>query len=189
MSEQTTQQKVINGVDVTLLFENIEAIKQSPHLGNFRFQLDNQWITCGHNRSNIQNFYGVGEDRSRREPFVLDADEPPLLLGTDKGPNPVEYLLKALASCVTTSLVYHAAARGIQLEEVQAHVEGDIDLRGFLGIDDTVPKGYQNIRMKFKIKADVADEQLEEICQLGPTFSPVFNTLTNGVSIDVELDR
>jgi uncharacterized OsmC-like protein len=189
MSEQATQQKVINGVDVTQLFENIEALKQSPHLGDFEAQLDNQWINGGHNRSTIQNFYGVGEHRSHREAFVLDADEPPVLLGTDKGPNPVEYLLKALAACVTTSLVYHAAARGIQLEEVQAHVEGDIDLRGFLGIDETVPKGYKNIRIKYKIKADVPDEQLEEICQLGPTFSPVFNTLTNGVSVDVELDR
>ena len=189
MSQQTTQEKVINGVDVPQLFENIEAIKQSPDLGNFKFKLDNQWIICGHNRSSIQNFYGVGEDQLRREPFVLDADEPPVLLGTDKGPNPVEYLLEALVSCVTSSLVYHAAARGIQLEEVQSHVEGDLDLRGFLGIDDTVPKGYQNIRMTFKVRADVPDEQLEEVLQLGPTFSPVFNTLTNGVRVDVELDR
>ena len=190
MSEQVEKQRVVNGVNVEGLFETIEAIKGQPNLADFTFSLKNRWIACGHNRSTIQNFYGAGkEDTSRQEPFVLDADEPPILLGTDKGPNPVEYLLHALAACVTTSLVYHAAAKGIQLEEVQTRLEGDIDLHGFLVMDDSVPRGYKNIRIKFKIKADVPDEQLEELCQLGPTFSPVFDTVTRAVNVEVGLDQ
>jgi len=186
----TVVNKKVNGVEVDKLFESIEAMKNLPKLADFRFRLKNRWINCGHNRSEIKNFYGVcQEDGSRREPFILDADEPPVLLGADQGPNPVEYLLHALAACVTTAIVYHAAAKGVQLQQVESRVEGDIDLRGFLGIDDTVPRGYKSIRMKFKIQADVPDQQLEEIVQLGPTYSPVFNTLTRGVKVDVSLDR
>lgn len=190
MSQQTAPREAVNGVNVSQLFETIEVIKKTPNLADFKFRLNNRWIECGHNRSTIKNFYGAGqEDTSRREPFVLDADEPPVLLGTDKAPNPVEYLLHALAACVTTSLVYHAAAKGIRLEEVQSRVEGDLDLHGFLGMDETVPRGYKNIRIKFKIKADVPDEELEELCKLGPTFSPVFDTVTRAVNVEVGLDR
>ena len=180
----------INGVQVDKLFETINAIKQVPNLADFKFRLRNRWITGGHNRSTIKNFYGAGqEDSLRAEPFILDADEPPVLLGTDKAPNPVEYLLHALAACVTTSLVYHAAAKGINIEEVESRLEGDIDLHGFLGMDDSVPRGYKNIRIKFRIKADDPDEQLEELCRLGPTYSPVFDSITRAVNVEVGLDR
>ena len=180
----------VNGVEVGKLFETIDAIKQVPNLADFKFRLKNNWIICGHNRSTIKNFYGAGqEDSSRAEPFILDAAEPHLLLGTDKAPHPVEYLLQALAACVTSSLVYHAAAKGITLEEVESRLEGDIDLHGFLGLDDNVPRGYKNIRIKFKIKADVSDDQLEELCRLGPTYSPVFNSLTTPVNVEVSLDK
>jgi uncharacterized OsmC-like protein len=101
----------------------------------------------------------------------------------------VEYLLHALAACVTTSMVYHAAAKGIRIEEVESRVEGDIDLRGFLGLDENVPRGYKSIRMKFKIKADAPEEKLEEIVRLGPTFSPVFDTVTRAVNVEVGLDK
>ena len=119
----------------------------------------------------------------------MDADEPPLLLGTGKRPNPVEYLLTALAACVTTSLVYHAAAKGIVLKSVESRLEGDIDVRGFLGISKDVRKGYQEIRMYFKIDADVPDEELQELVQLGPNYSPVFDSITNGVPVKVQLDN
>jgi uncharacterized OsmC-like protein len=189
MSSQT-QTQAINGVAVDRLFETIEAIKQTPNLAEFRFRLRNEWLGGGHNRSTIKNFYGAGAENSgREEPFVLDADEPPILLGTDQAPNPVEYLLHALVSCVTSSMVYHAAAKGIRIEELESRVEGDIDLRGFLGLDERVPRGYKNIRIKFKIKADVPAEQLEELCALGPTFSPVFDSLTRAVNVEVGLDK
>lgn len=184
------EKKTINGLEIDKLFESVEALRSMPNLSEFRFYLNNRWIDGGVNRSTIQNFYGLAqEDTSRKEPFILYADEPPVLLGKNSAPNPVEYLLTALTSCVTTSLVIHAAAKGIRLEEVESRVEGDIDLRGFLGIDESVPKGYKNIRMTFKIKADVPEDQLEELCNLGPTFSPVYNTLTSGVKIDVKLDK
>lgn len=180
----------INGVDVDKLFATIDAVKQSPHLAEFRFRVSNKWIDCGHNQSRIKEFYGAGqEDNFRTEPFVLDADEPPVLLGTDIGPNPVEYLLKALAACVTSSLVYHAAAKGIKINSIESKLEGDLDLRGFLGLDENVPKGYKSIRMKFKVDADIPDDKLEELLKIGPKYSPVFNTLTRGVPVDVTLDR
>jgi len=180
----------MNGVDVAALFETVENLKAMPNLANFRFRLTNEWLGCGHNRSEIKNFYGAGEEQTARsEPFILDADEPPLLLGQDQGPNPVEYLLHALTSCVTTALVYHAAAKGIEIEQLESRTEGELDLRGFLGIDDSIPRGYQTIRISFKIRADAPDDQLEEIVKLGPTYSPVFDTVTRAVNVEVGLDK
>jgi len=121
--------------------------------------------------------------------FQMDADEPPLLLGQDKGANPVEHLLHALAACVTTSLVYHAAAKGIALEEVESLLEGDIDLQGFLGLDENVRPGYQEVRMRFKIKTAASDEVLQELVAFAPTLSPVFDSLTKGVSVKVSAER
>lgn len=187
---KTAVAKMVNGVDVEKLFETINNVKAMPGLGEFKFRLQNRWLHCGHNRSTVKNAYGAGQEQPPRSaPFVLDADEPPVLLGTDKAPNPVEFLLHALAACVTSSIVYHAAAKGIKIDDIESRVEGDIDLRGFLGIDNTVPRGYKNIRMKFKIKADAPQEKLEEICRLGPTYSPVFDTVTRAVKVDVELDK
>lgn len=188
--EKTVVTRTLNGVAVDKLYETIEQIKATPHLGSFKFRSRNRWVEGGRNQSTILNIYGAGEEQpARSEPFVLDADEPALLLGTDTAPNPVEFLLHALTACVTTSLVYHAAAKGIRIESVESRTEGDIDLRGFLGIDPTVPRGFQDIRITFKIKADVPDEQLEELCRLGPTFSPVHDTVTRAVNVSVNLDR
>ena len=189
----TTETKTVsvktNGVDVDALFATIDQIKGQPNLANFRFNQTNRWLGAGLNRSTIKNFYGAGAEQPHDNPFVLDADEPPLLLGTDAAANPVEYLLHALTACVTSSIVYHAAARGISIDELESRTEGDIDLRGFLGIDDSVHNGFQNIRMTFKIKADVPDEKLEELCRLGPTYSPVFDTLTRAVNVEVGLEK
>ena len=188
--QQQPVKTAINGVDVEKLFGTIDAIRQTPNLAVFKFRLNNEWVEGGRNRSTIKNFYGAGqEDTTRKEPFILEADEPPVLLGNDMAPNPVEYLLHALAACVTTSLVYHAAAKGIRIEEVESRLEGNIDLHGFLGMEDSVPRGYKNIRIKFRIKADVPDEQLEELVRLGPTYSPVFDTITRAVNVEVGLDK
>jgi uncharacterized OsmC-like protein len=188
MQEMAVSTKM-NGVDVDRLFETIDAIKQIPRLADFKFRLSNRWINGGLNRSTIKNFYGAGKDNQRQEPFVLDADEPTVLLGADTAPNPVEYLMHALVACVTTALVYHAAAKGIKLEEVETTAEGEIDLHGFLGLDDGVRRGYKSIKIKFRIKADVPDDQLEELCRLGPTYSPVFDSITRGVNVEVGLER
>src|SRR5262245_46237995 len=186
----TLTKKSVNGVDVEGLFKSIDAIKAMPNLGIFRFTLNNQWIDAGLNRSSIQNFYGTGQEHtSRKQPFILDSDEPAVLLGKDKGPSPVEYLLHAVAACVTSSIVYHAAARGIELKSIESRLDGEIDVRGFLGLDDNVPRGYKKITMKFKIEADIPTAQLEEIVNIGKTHSPVYNTLTRGVQVDVQLDK
>ena len=184
-----TAKKSVNGVDVDKLFETINAVKDAPVIAKFKFRANNKWIKGGHNRTTIKNFYGIQKDHIHEKPFELDADEPPLLLGEDNGPNPVEYALTALAACVTTSIVYHAAAKGIKLNSVESRLEGDIDLRGFLGLSEDVPRGYKEIRMYFKIDADVPDEKLQELVQLGPTYSPVFDTITRAVPVSVQLEK
>ena len=178
-----------NGVNVEELFNTIDAVKKAPVIAKFKFRAENEWFDGGYNRTTVKDFYGIQKDHKHDATFKLDADEPPLLLGTGKGPNPVEYLLTALAACVTTSLVYHAAAKGIVLKSVESRLEGDLDLRGFLGIDKTVRNGYQEIRMDVKIDADVPEEELEELVKLGPTYSPVFDSITKGVPVKVRLDN
>lgn len=182
-------QNTVNGVAVDDLSKTINAIKATPSIAAFRFRIRNEWVEAGRNNSIVDTFYGAGQELSRHRPFVLEADEPTVLLGKDLAANPVEHLLHALAACLTTSMVYHAAARGIHIEKVESSLEGDIDLHGFLELDKNVRKGYQGIRVNFKIKADVPDAQLQEIGQLGPRFSPVFDSLTNGVPVSVTAER
>lgn len=185
-----TENKTVNGVDVEQLFGTVEAVKATPGIARFKFRLNNKWMECGHNRSTVKTYYGASEEREHPQPFVLDADEPPVLLGQDNGPNPVEYLLQALAACVTTSMVYHAAAHGIEVEEVECDVEGRLDLRGFLGIDKNVRNGYEDIRMNYRIKAPkLSDAEFERLSRLGPTFSPVFDSITKGVPVTVSASR
>lgn len=188
MQELAVKTKV-NGIQVDRLFETIDAIKETPGLADFKFRLRNRWVGAAVNRSTIKNFYGAKQEHQHEPAFVLDSDEPKILLGGETTVNPVEYLLHALIACVTSALIYHAAAKGIELQEVESRVEGNIDLRGFLGLDDNVRRGYQNIQIKFRIKADVPDDQLEEIVRLGPTYSPVFDSVTRGVKVDVSLDK
>ena len=178
-----------NGVDTARLQETVGAVKVTPELGRFKFRIENRWINAGENRSEVKSFYGCGQDLSHKTGFTLEADEPDILLGHDKAANPVEHLLHALASCVTTSMVYHAAARGIAITQVETSLDGDLDLRGFLGLDPTVRNGYRQIRLKQRIQANVTDEQLRELSSLGPTFSPVFDSITKGVPISVSTER
>jgi uncharacterized OsmC-like protein len=181
--------RTVNGVKVDELFGTIDAVKKAPVIAKFKFRANNQWIDGGHNRTTVKNFYGTRQDHDHKEPFALDADEPPLLLGRDLGPNPVEYALTALAACVTSSIVYHAAAKGVVIRSMESRLEGDIDLQGFLGIRDDVPRGYKEIRMYVNIDADAPPEKLEEIIQLGPTYSPVFDTITRAVPVTVQLEK
>jgi uncharacterized OsmC-like protein len=180
---------MINGVNVDDLSNTIDAIKATPAIAKFKFRIRNQWQGGSQNSTTVNTFYGAGQDMSRSRPFVLEADEPAILLGKDSAANPVEYLLHALASCLTTSMVYHAAARGIQIEAVESSMEGDIDLHGFLELDKHTRRGYQGIRVSFKVKANVPDERLQEIVQLGTGHSPVFDSLVHGVPITVQAER
>ncbi|HEX4947318.1 MAG TPA: OsmC family protein [Blastocatellia bacterium] len=180
--------KPINGVNVDQLFSTINAIQETPSLAKFNFRIRNQWVNGGHNRTTVKGFYGVGqEDTARQMAFVLNSDEPTVLLGTDTSASPTEFVLHALAGCLTTSLVYHAAARGIQLDEVESQLEGNLDLQGFLGLSDQVRNGYEGIRVTFQIKADVPPETLQELCELAQKRSPVFDIISHPVPISVRL--
>ena len=182
-TEQTVNK--VNGVDVDVLQTTVSNIQQDPDLAKCKFHIKNKWLNANHNRSTITSFYGARQENEHKQPFELDADEPPILAGADEGPNPVEHLLNALAACVTTSMVAHAAVRGIQIEELESEVEGDIDLQGFLGLSKDVPKGYTDIRVRFKVKSGVDNmERLKSLAQ----YSPVYNTLTKGVNVDIQVD-
>jgi uncharacterized OsmC-like protein len=188
-STTQTNASAINGVDRDRLFGTIDLIKAKPELAKFNFKIRNEWLDAAHTRSTIQTFFGAGTNFEHAVKFELDSDEPPILLGSDQGPNPGEYLLHALAACVTSGMVYHAAARGIAIKEVESSIDGDVDLRGFLGLDKNVRNGFQEIRMNFRIKADVSDEQLQELCQLGQQYSPVLDSISNGVPVKIAAER
>lgn len=186
MSSVTT---VINGIDIRQLSDTIEAVKNNPELAAFRFRLNNEWIRGGHNQSLIRGFYGNGrEDSNRVESFIYACDEPEVLLGQDNAANPVEFVLHALAGCLTTSIVYHAAARGYKIDKLTTSLEGDLDIRGFLDMDGSERNGYKNIRVNVCLEgADLTEEEKEEIVRLGPAFSPVFDIITNRVPVEVSL--
>jgi len=177
----------LNGLNMDQLIQTVDAVKQDPSLGHFEFRAKNQWINGGENRSTIKDFYGAGvEDESRDKPFVFTNGEPPILLGNNEGANPVEFLLHALAGCVTTTTVLHAAARGIQIQELFTELEGTIDVQGLLALDDSVPVGYEQIRIKMHIKADCSDEELDELLSFAKDHSPVCNTICRPVPVTVE---
>jgi uncharacterized OsmC-like protein len=179
----------INGVDLDRLSATIDHISADPTLARFQFRARNQWLDGGHSRTMIKEFYGAGqEDTSRTEPFVVDADEPPVLLGHNQAPNTVEYVLHALAACLSGTIVYHAAARGIALNGLAATIEGDVDLRGFLGLDGSVRPGFENIRVAFKASGDFDDEQLAELASL-TRYSPVRDIVSNPVPVVIDVAR
>ncbi len=179
----------LNGVDVGRLHQTVDLIRAQPALATFRFRFDNRWSAGPRSTSTVESFFGAGQDHRHDAPFTLTIDEPPLLLGTDRHPNPGEYLLHALAGCLTSAIVYHAAARGIAIEAIESTIEGDVDLRGFLGLDPNVRTGFEQIRVAFRIKADLPDDELKELCALGPRFSPMFDSITKGVPVDVRAER
>ena len=155
-----------NGVDTAQLFATLDAVKADPALAKFQFRARNRWIGGAHNRTTIRDFYAASqEDVSRAEEFVVDAGEPAILLGTDTGPNPAEYLLHALAACLTTSLVYVAAARGVELTEVESTLEGDMDVQGALGLSDDYRNGFEQIRVSFRVAGNASDEKLREVVE------------------------
>jgi uncharacterized OsmC-like protein len=184
-----SEERIVNGVNVDRLFSTIDAIKDTPGLARFRFRAQNTWVGGGHNRTTITGFYGACEKHTLTEPLVLEADEPVVLLGEGAEANPMDYVLTGLAACLTTSLVYHAAARGIQLDEVETRLEGDLDLHGFLGLCESVRNGFEDVKVTVRIKADVPEETLEELCRVAQKYSPVFEIISKPVPVSVHLER
>lgn len=186
MSTTTPETTERNGVDVAQLTETIGAIRNDPAIATFRFRAGTEWLGGGHSRTTIKNFYGAGaEDTSRATPFTLDGDEPAVLLGGDRAPNAVEAVLHALTSCLTVGFVYNAAARGIEVRSLDFDVEGELDLHGFLGLSETTRPGYQRIDVRYRVDADVTEEQVEQLCDHVQRTSPVLDIVTNPVQVTV----
>jgi uncharacterized OsmC-like protein len=187
---RTTAPASINGLDIAAMSATVQAIRNAPALGRFEFRARNTWISGGENRSTIRDFYGAGrEDDSRSEPFVFTNGEPPVLLGANEGANPVEYLLHALAGCVTTTTVLHAAARGITISRLATTLVGTLDVQGLLALDAKVPAGYEQIRIEMDIEADCSDEELDELLSFARQHSPVCNTVCRPVPVVLERRR
>jgi uncharacterized OsmC-like protein len=176
---------ILNGVNVTKLGQTIEAVKQQPEIGKFKFRARNQWDFGARNVATISDFYGTCQELQHKAPFQLDADEHPVLLGGDTGPGAGEYVLAALSACLTGTLAYHASARGLKIEDIQSEYEGDVDLRGFLDIDPKVRSGFSEIRVKFKVKGDLDEGTVRDLLSK----SPVYDTLANPVKIKIEVEK
>ena len=183
----TTPTRALNGVDTDTLFATIDAVRNQPELARFQFRTSTEWISGTHNRTTIGGFHGAGGEHEHKQSYTVDADHPAVLVGQDDAPTPAEHLLQALGSCLTSGLANIAAARGIELGEVTARVEGDIDLRGILGISDEVRNGYRNIAIRFEIEGDAPPEKLQQLLDQARARSAVFDVLSNGVPVSVEM--
>jgi uncharacterized OsmC-like protein len=188
MTTEVDAPTLVNGVNVDQLVGTVNAIKANPALARFTFRARTEWAGGGHSRTTIQGFYGAGaEDTSRVRPFVLEGDEPPVLLGQNAGPNAVEAVLHALASCLAVGFVYNAAAQGIQIQQLSFELEGDLDLQAFLGLADTVRPGYEGIRLTYYVRADAPREKLEALCDYVQRTSPVLDIIRNPVPVTIRL--
>jgi uncharacterized OsmC-like protein len=184
----TVNDNIRNGVDTGTLFATLDAVKGAPEAAKFQFRAHNEWITGTHSRSAIHGYFGVGEERTHERTFVFDADHPAVLVGKDNGPTPVEYVLHALAACLTAGLANIAAARGITLHEVRSTVSGDIDLNGILGLNPEVRNGYRNITVKLTISGDAPADVLRGLVEQSRKRSAVFDVITNGVPVTIDVD-
>ena len=184
----TTESPVRNGVDTATLFATLDAVKADTDLAKFQFRATNRWLSGTHNQSTIHGYHGAKQEMTHHQPFVFDADHPAVLVGTDHGPTPVEFLLHALAACLTAGIANIAAARGVNLTSVESTVEGDIDLRGILGLSNEVRNGYQGIRASFRIRGDAPEAKLAEIVAQSQARSAVFDILTGQVPVAITVD-
>jgi uncharacterized OsmC-like protein len=176
-----------NGVDTPTLFATLDAVKAQPELAKFQFRVTNRWVAGTRSRSRMEPFQGAGGEQKHKAEYAYDADHPTVLVGTDEGPTPVEFVLHALAACLTAGLANIAAARGITLTEVRSTVEGDIDLRGLLGISKDVRNGYERIRVSFDVKGDASPAELQALVEQSKNRSAVFDVITNRVPVEIEV--
>jgi uncharacterized OsmC-like protein len=182
-----TTEHIRNGVDTATLFATLDAVKAAPAAAQFQFRASNEWLTGTHSRGTIDGFFGVGEERTHARTFSFDADHPAVLVGQDNGPTPVEFVLHALAACLTAGLANIAAARGVRLTEVRSTVVGDIDLNGILGLDPSVRNGYQSIGVRITVKGDAPPSVLEDLVAQSRKRSAVYDILTNQVPVTIEV--
>jgi uncharacterized OsmC-like protein len=184
----TTERPPLNGVDTPTLFATLDSVRAQPELAEFRFRARNRWVSGTHNRSSMHSFFGAGQELEHKDETVIDADHPPVLVGRDNGPAPVEYVLAALAACLTSGVVNIAAARGIALMEVESSVEGDINLLGIFGMSDEVRNGYNQIRISFRISGDAPEEKLRGLVEQSRNRSAVYDVITGTVPVAVDVE-
>ena len=177
-----------NGVDTPALLATINVVKETPALAKFRFRATNRWVSGTYSESRVDSFSGAGGEHNHRTEFRYGADHPAVLVGQDRGPTPIEFLLVGLAACITAGIGNVAAARGVTLTSIESQVEGDIDLQGILGLSDQVRNGYERIRISFVIAGDAPPAKLREIVEQSRARSAVFDVLTNGVPVDVSIE-
>ena len=183
----TTPARPLNGVDTETLFATIGVVRDQPELARFQFRTTTEYLRGTHNRTTFGGFHGAGGEHEHKEVYTADADHPAVLVGQDNAPTPAEHLLQALGACLTSGLANIAAARGIELGEVTARVEGDIDLLGILGLDQEVRNGFEQVRVTFHVRGDAAAEQLRAIVDQARQRSAVYDVLTHGVPVSVDV--
>jgi uncharacterized OsmC-like protein len=184
----TTQSPQRNGVDTATLFATLDAVKGQNEIAKFQFRASNTWVTGTHSRSTASGFFGAMQEMQHKGDTVLDFDHPAVLVGTDNGPTPVEYLLHAIAACLTAGIANIAAARGVELTKVTSTVEGDIDLLGILGLSDgSVRNGYEQIRVSFYVEGDADDATLRGIVEQSRRRSAVYDVLTNPTPVVIDV--
>jgi uncharacterized OsmC-like protein len=188
MSTTATETPRRNGVDVATLFATLDAVKNQKDIAKFQFRASNTWVSGTHNRSQLSGFYGAMQELQHKQVTTLDADHPAVLVGQDNGPTPIEFVLHAIAACLTSGLANIAAARRVDLHKVTSTVEGDIDLLGLLGLSDgTVRNGYQEIRITFHIEGDADDETLRGLVEQSRNRSAVYDVLTTPTPIVIDV--
>jgi uncharacterized OsmC-like protein len=189
--EKTTHEKTthetLNNVDLVQLSRTIDAVRDDPGMAEFTFRAKNEWLGGGRSRTRIQGFRGANqEDATRTEPFRMEGDEPEVLLGSNEAPNAVEAVLHALGSCLAVGFAYNAAARGIEVQSLEMDIEGELDLRGFLGLSEKVRPGYRNVRVRYTVDCEAPDGEVDDLCRHVQNTSPVLDILRNPVSVTVE---
>ena len=176
----------LNGVNTPALFATIDVVRNQPHLATFQFRAKGEWLGGTHTRTTMSEFSGAGGEHSHTAAYSSAADHPAVLCGADHAPTPVEYMLHALSACLMAGIANIAAARGVTLYSVQSSLEGDMDLRGILGLSDEVRNGFSAMRVSFDVKGDAPAAKLQEIVQQSCARSAVFDVLSNGVPISIE---
>jgi len=180
------QPTILNGVEVDKIRSVIGCIESDPAFAAVQFRVKNHWMDGSLNRSRIKEFYAGGEeDTSRDKAFTLDADDPAVMAGGDSAPTPVEYLLHALAGCLTTTLVYHSAVRGLTVAALESEFEADFDLRGVFGLSDEISKRPQSMRAKMRVRSEASIDELVEMAQ----FSPVYDTIAQSVPVELVIEK
>jgi uncharacterized OsmC-like protein len=174
-----------NGVDTPMLLATIGAVGAQPELAQFRFRATNSWMTGTHSRTTMTTFSGAGAEHMHKHSYYGEGDHPTVLCGADNAPTPVEWVLHALATCLTAGIANIAAARGVTLTKVESMLEGDIDLRGILGLSDEVRNGFEAVRVTFIVEGDAPRAKLDEIVRQARARSAVFDIITNGIPVSI----